>query len=457
MAEAPKLVSELRDQDRVAGVFRVARKGYPISRSGKHFLAVTLADRSGEIEARAFDDAAEKLEPKCPSSGYVRVEAAAVLYKGRLELKLLEIEPVDAAQVNQADFLARSAHDPQQMFAEVRRLVELTRSPFVKELLLGFLDDPQIGPALLVAPAAKSVHHAFVSGLLEHTLSVLQLGWRICDHYPQLDRDLVTAGCLLHDLGKTVELRASAGIEYTPQGRLVGHLLLTCQWIHERARRIPGFPEELEWHLVHLVAAHHGQLEHGSPKEPSTLEAVVVHALDELDSRLNSFGLLFARDRSDGPWTDFSRLYDRPLFKGPSWDGKPLPPDARRFRGPGLYEPRPPPAPAALPVVIEGAEAPIPLPGPSPQSVEVPPSQPSGSPAIAEPPAPQPTAGGQKARPAVWDRPEPKLREYNFQVPERAFAAIPPQNGPRPPEPDLQGRGEKKPAESQPLDLFKTR
>ena len=456
MSEARKPVSELRDQDRVAGVFRVARKGYPQARSGKHFLAVTLADQSGEIEARAFDEAAERLEPEVPSSGYVRIEATAELYKGRLELKLQGAQAVPAGEVDPDDFIARSAHDPGAMFAEVRRLVEQTRSPFVKELLLGFLDDPQIGPALLRAPAAKSVHHAFVSGLLEHTLSVLQLGWRVCDHYPQLDRDLVTAGCLLHDLGKTVELRASGAIEYTPQGRLVGHLLLTCQWIHERARRIPGFPEELEWHLVHLVAAHHGQLEHGSPKEPSTLEAVVVHALDELDSRINSFGLLFARDKGASGWTDYSRLYDRPLFKGPSWDGKPLPIDHRRFRGLGLYEPALPAAPPPEPVVIE-QDAPIPLPGPLPpaEGKRATAAEDAPVPGLHADAAPQP--GGHKPRPAVWERPPTRLREYNFQVPERAFAAVPPQNGPRPPEPELPGRPEPKPAAPEPLDLFKIR
>jgi 3'-5' exoribonuclease len=405
MAWQGKLIAELRDQDRVSAVLRVVRKAAPLSRSGKRFLAVTLGDRSGEIEARAFDDDVQRLEPLVPSQGYARVEAVAELYKGRLELKLLDAQAVQDAEVDPADFLPRTRFDTGAMFAEVRRHVEQVRNEHVRALLLSFLDDPELGPAFQRAPAAKSVHHAFVGGLLEHTLSVLQLGLRVCDHYPELDRDLVVAGCLLHDFGKTIELRADNGFEYTEPGRLVGHLLMTCQWIHERARRIPDFPPRLEQHLVHLVAAHHGQLEHGSPKEPATLEAVVVHAVDELDSRINSFELIFARDRSQRAWTDWSRLYDRPLFKGPSWNGEPLPPDPRRFEGPGLYEPR---------------QRELPLP----------------------------------ATPAA--APQPRRLEYDFKLPERHYAPQLAPQGPRPPEPQLPDRPQK-PASPLPLDLFKLR
>ncbi len=232
--------------------------------------------------------------------------------------------------------LPTSRFDPDQMFAEVRALVATVRQLQLRELLLGLLDDPEIGPAFRQAPAAKGIHHPFVGGLCEHTLSVLQLGWRICDHYPQLDRDLVTAGCLLHDLGKTRELEAGeGGFDYTDEGRLVGHLLIATQWIHERAARIAGFPRELTLHLLHLVAAHHGKLEYGSPKEPATLEAMVVHAVDELDSRVSSFGLLF--ETAEGAWTDRSNIYGRRLFKGPSWNGAAPEPDPRRLSSPGIY------------------------------------------------------------------------------------------------------------------------
>jgi 3'-5' exoribonuclease len=224
----------------------------------------------------------------------------------------------------------RPALDTDAQFAQLRALVAQVKNPHVRALLDAFLDDPQLAPAFRVAPAAKGIHHAWLGGLCEHTLSVLQLGWRICDHYPQLDRDLVTAGALLHDIGKAREISPEPGFEYTDEGKLVGHLVLTCQLIRETAARIPDFPQELEWRLTHLVVAHHGRHEYGSPKEPVTLEAMVVHALDELDTRVASFGQLMAE--APGRWTESKNLYRRQLLKS-----EPQPPDGRRFEGPGLY------------------------------------------------------------------------------------------------------------------------
>ena len=216
------------------------------------------------------------------------------------------------------------------MLEQIRALCGQVRNAPLRALLFAFLDDDALIRAFLRAPAAKSIHHAFAGGLCEHTLSVMQLGWRTCDHYPQLDRDLVTAGCLLHDFGKARELSPEPGFEYTEEGKLVGHLILVCQLIREKASRIPGFPRDLEWRITHLVAAHHGRHEYGSPKEPATLEAIAVHALDELDTRMSSFGQLFAA--AQGGWTDRKNIYGRQLLvpAQPAEDG-------RRFEGPGIY------------------------------------------------------------------------------------------------------------------------
>ena len=223
------------------------------------------------------------------------------------------------------DSVSADAH-----FAQIRALVSQVNEHHVRALCDAFLDDAPLAKAFKVAPAAKGIHHAWLGGLCEHTLSVLQLGWRICDHYPQLDRDLITAGALLHDFGKAREISAEPGFEYTDEGKLVGHLVLTCQLIREKAARIDGFPPELEFRITHLVVAHHGRLEYGSPREPATLEAMVVHALDELDTRVASFGQLMAQ--AEGRWTDSKNLYRRQLLKS-----EPRPDDARRLDGPGLY------------------------------------------------------------------------------------------------------------------------
>lgn len=336
---AKPFVNEIKEHDRVTGFFVAAKKSLLTTKNGAPYLSITLADRTGDIEGRVWEDA-DKLDQAFEKGSYVKVDGVASAYNGRMQLKIDRLRAASKDEVEPRDYVASSRFDAGQMFGEVRALVDGVGDDFIRQILNLFLDDPAIGEAFQKAPAAKGVHHPFVSGLLEHTLSVMQLSHRIADHYPRANRDLLLAGAFLHDLGKTRELTWETGFDYTTEGRLVGHLLLTIQWLHEKAAQVPGFPKELEMHLVHLVAAHHGQLEHGSPKVPHTLEAMIVHALDELDSRVQSWTMIFDRDRGE-EWTEFQRLYDRFLFKGPGWGrdrlGLPPAPDGRRWEGESLY------------------------------------------------------------------------------------------------------------------------
>ncbi len=336
---ARPFVSEIRERDRVVAFFLVTKKELRTTKNGAAYLVVTLADRTGDLEGRAWEDA-EKLDLQFEKGSYVKVDALASAYNGRLQLKIDRLRAVAKGEVDPRDFLPVSRFDPEEMFREVLALVDGLGDELVRKLCRAFLDDPDIAQAFKRAPAAKGIHHAFASGLLEHTLSVMQLAHRIADHYPRASRDLLVAGALLHDIGKTRELSWEQGFDYTTEGRLVGHILLTIQWIHEKAAQIPNFPPELAMHLVHIVAAHHGELANGSPKEPLTLEAMIVHALDELDSRVQSWTMIFERDRND-EWTDFQRIYDRYLFKGPGWGrekaGLPTAEEGRAWRGESLY------------------------------------------------------------------------------------------------------------------------
>jgi 3'-5' exoribonuclease len=356
---AQPFVNEIKEQQRVHGTFVAVRKSLLHTKGGAPYLAVTLADRTGEMEGRVWDEA-ERFDQAFERGAYVEVDGFASIYGGRIQLKVDGIRPVAREEVNPRDFLPVTRFDVDLMWKELRTLVDGVGDPLIRALLISFVDDPAIGPLLRQAPAAKNVHHPFVGGLLEHTLSVMQLAHRIADHYPRANRDLLVAGALLHDLGKTRELTVDQGFDYTTEGRLVGHLLITIQWIHEKAAQIPGFPPELEMHLTHLVAAHHGELEHGSPKVPHTLEAMLVHALDELDSRVQSWTMIMDRDAGE-EWTSFQRLYDRFLFKGPGWGrerlGLPAAPEGTPWQGLSLYRrealgltqaspPRPTPEPA---------------------------------------------------------------------------------------------------------------
>jgi 3'-5' exoribonuclease len=332
-------VRDLREKQPVFTVFRVTRKTRHTGRNGKSFLVLSLGDRTGEVDGRVFERV-EALENSFQLDDYVLVKGQVVSFHGKPQviaesLERLDPEPIDASefavpvppipeapppQAARPAFPAPAAAKPEESgrtVAQIRELVERVDDPHVKALLLAFLDDPDVVRGLPVAPAGKGIHHAYRGGLAEHILSVMRLSQRIAEHYPVLDRDLLLAGALLHDIGKVSELAyANGAVSYTDEGRLVGHLVMTAQAIHAKAASIPEFPKALEHHLTHLVLAHHGQLEHGSPKLPATLEAYAVHAIDALDSRLASWLELMARDSND-TWTEPTRLIERHLFKGP--------------------------------------------------------------------------------------------------------------------------------------------
>jgi len=379
-------VRDLRDKQPIHTVFKVTRKARVTARSGKSFLVVGLGDRTGEVDARVFDQV-DALEPAFQVGDLVLVRGHVTQFQGKPQILLDQVDRLDPEPIDPAEFevppppppptnapAAASAHagapaqprpphesprstpDGARAVAQIRELVERVGDPHVKALLLAFLDDPVVAQRLPAAPAAKGIHHPHRGGLAEHILSVMRLGQRVADHYPVLDRDLVTAGALLHDIGKVHELAWEGGnTRYTDEGRLVGHIVLTAQAIREKAARIPGFPPLLEAHVTHGVLAHHGHLEYGSPKVPMTLEAQVVHTIDSLDSRIDSWLDLMSRDPGE-TWTEQTKLYDRHLWKGPSPTARGRSPvegrgrrAEKRKRQRGVAPPSPTPGAAAGP------------------------------------------------------------------------------------------------------------
>ena len=415
---------DLRDKQPVHTVFKVTRKTHATARSGKAFLVVGLGDRTGEVDARVFEQV-EALEPTFVVGDYVLVRGHVTQFQGHPQVVLEKVDRLDPEPIDPAEFevpvavqpsspsppaavstppaseAARTAAEPARTSAEaprtageghrataqIRELVERVHDPHVRALLLAFLDDPIVAERLPEAPAAKGIHHAHRGGLAEHILSVMRLGHRVADHYPALDRDLITAGALLHDIGKVHELAWDGGnTRYTDEGRLVGHLVMTAQAIHTKASGIPGFPALLEQHITHLVLSHHGQLEFGSPKVPMTLEAHVVHVIDSLDSRLASWLDIMARDPGT-TWTEQTKLYDRHLWKAPPPTARGRAPVESRGRradrkrrhksgggsgaaatGPGPQVTQAPPKLAFKPLeaFTGGAEAPAPESAPTP-------------------------------------------------------------------------------------------
>ena len=274
-------VRDLREKQPVFTVFRVTRKSRHNSRNGKSFLVLGFGDRTGEVDGRVFDGV-DALENSFRQDDYVLVKGQVVSFHGKPQVIAESLERLDPEPIDPAEFAlptpppvepgvapaARPAsptpteskgQDGARAVAQIRELVERVDDPHVKALLLAFLDDPDVARGLPVAPAGKGAHHAYRGGLAEHILSVMKLSQRVADHYPTLDRDLLLAGALLHDIGKVSELAYSnGGLSYTDEGRLVGHVVMTAQAIHAKAARLPDFPKALEHHLTHLVLAHQG-------------------------------------------------------------------------------------------------------------------------------------------------------------------------------------------------------
>ncbi|HET9598295.1 MAG TPA: HD domain-containing protein, partial [Anaeromyxobacteraceae bacterium] len=318
---------DVKEGERVKSVFLVARKAIPTAKSGKTYLSLTLQDRTGELEARAFDNV-EQLAAGYEEKDFLEVEGQVGTFQGKPQLRVESLAKQDAGGLDAAEFTWVPPPEPkkpertgpseaeEQAWKDLVALVDAVSDENVRKLIHAFLEDEDIASRLRRAPAAKTVHHAYPGGLLEHTVSCLKLAHRLADHYPQVDRDLLVAGAFFHDIGKVRELSYDRQqVDYSDEGRLVGHLVMTAQWIHDKARRT-GVPRDLEQHIVHLVLAHHGRLEYGSPKVPATLEALLTHELDEIDSRVNSWLNLMGREGGNRRWTGADNVYEQHIWRG---------------------------------------------------------------------------------------------------------------------------------------------
>ncbi len=339
---------------RLSSVFRAAQRLVLNGRNGKTFLKVVLVDRTGTLEARAWNDP-ETVAGTFADGDLVAVEGQVVEFKGSPQLTLDTITKAEPGALTEEDLtpptpapvepiVRKEGTSPGLVHVDsIRREAERVQDPHVRALLHAFLEDPAIAAELARAPAARSIHHAYPGGLAEHLHSCMRLAQRLADHYPMVDRDLLVAGALLHDLGKISEYTVEHGeVVHTDEGKLVGHLVRMAQWIHVKARAITGFPQELEDHLVHLVLAHHGSKAFGSPKEPMTLEAYLVHQLDEIDSRMNSMLAQMGRGNQGATWTKPERPYEQELFRAavPTEGGRRRGPPGKGFRG-AARPPRP--------------------------------------------------------------------------------------------------------------------
>lgn len=307
-------VTELSPDRPVRSSFLVQTKERKIASNGNAYLDLELRDSSGSIKAKLWDCDRWKLDFE--ADDVVRVEGQLEEYRGAAQLKIRKIEKCSSEEIDLRDYFPRSARDPEEMYAKLlERVARIPEGP-LRQLLLAVTGDANIAPRFKLAPAATAFHHAYLGGLLEHVLSLVELGDQVCDHYPALDRDLVLAGLVLHDLGKLEELSYERGFHYTTRGQLIGHITIGLELVQSKMRAIPDFPAPLKDRIEHVILSHHGKFEFGSPKEPAFPEALVVHYLDDLDSKLQSMSAQYAAENDrEGDFTSRNRALGRELLK----------------------------------------------------------------------------------------------------------------------------------------------
>ncbi len=289
--EKPKLIYELQENDILTNsLFLVQKKNLAVSKTNKPYLNITISDKTGTLEARVWERA-EYFNTLFESSDYVKLSGTVVSFQGILQLNTKFIEKVDDSEINPADFLPSSEYDEGDMKKSLFEYIDSIENIYIKKVLKLIFTNKKISESYFNAPAGKSIHHAYIHGLMEHSLSVASLCDHMLQNYQQvavpIDRDLIIAGALLHDIGKIYELDFHKTFQYTTEGQLIGHVALGYQIMVDASYQIPDFPYKLRAHIGHLILSHQGKLEFGSPKTPMTIEAFILHTADELDSKIN--------------------------------------------------------------------------------------------------------------------------------------------------------------------------
>jgi 3'-5' exoribonuclease len=289
---------------------------------GGQYLALTLSDKTGTMEARMWEDFASAIST-CAEGCYVKVQGQISKYQGKYQITLTKLRTAAASEVDTADFVPTTKFDIGEMWAELRSYVDSFANPDLQRLVFAFLDDESIGAAYREAPAAKVLHHAWIGGLLEHVLTLVRVCRATAPFYPEVDPDLLVTGAILHDIGKVRELSWGTTFSYTLEGQMIGHISIAQGMLREKIATLPGFPEKLRVLVEHMILSHHGKYEFGSPKLPMTPEAILLSALDDVEAKMqamrNEFGRDAAAGKSGAEMTDWVRSMERPLLNSKAY------------------------------------------------------------------------------------------------------------------------------------------
>jgi 3'-5' exoribonuclease len=318
-------INEIKENDHVDSLFLVKEKSSAVTKTGNTYLKLKLTDRSGEIEGRIWTSV-ENFAESFEKDGLVHVTGKAVSFQERLQLNITSIESVKEEEILFSDFFPMTEKDIDEMFQSLLEICRQIKDPHLVQLLQLFWEDESFVKRFKMAPASKWLHHNYLGGLLEHTLSLVQLVTGVTNHYPGLNTDLLLTASIFHDLGKVDELSYHHSFDYSDEGRLLGHIILGIERVEDKIRQLPNFPKELSTLLKHFLLSHHGQYIWGSPKKPMTLEAVMLHFLDDMDAKINGIQQFIKREVPDGArWSTYHRMFEQYFYVPSPWEQMELP------------------------------------------------------------------------------------------------------------------------------------
>ncbi|MCJ7749312.1 MAG: HD domain-containing protein, partial [Desulfobacterales bacterium] len=310
-------INEIKENDNIDSLFLVKEKSSGVTKTGNVYLKLKLIDRSGEMEGRIWTSV-EAFTESFDKDDFVRLKGKAVSFQEHLQLNITHIERVDEEAILLSDFFPMAERDIDEMLQSLIEISQQIKNPNLSQLLRLFWEDGPFLERFKMAPASKWLHHTYLGGLLEHTLSITQLVLKNVSHYKGLNVDLLITASILHDLGKIDELSYQRSFDYSDEGRLLGHIVLGIERVEDKIRQLPDFPKDLSILLKHLLLSHHGQYSWGSPKRPMTLEAVMLHDLDDMDAKINGIQQFLKREVPEGSrWSTYHRIFEQYFYVSP--------------------------------------------------------------------------------------------------------------------------------------------
>ena len=308
-------VNEVEPNRVITTSFLVHSKEIRQKKSGEIYISLLLGDKTGELDAKMWDNGADVADT-FDRDDFVKVKGLIQIFHTRPQLTIHKMRRMEASEIDFGDYFPCSRRDADGMWAELRSIVSAMTNRHLKGLVEALLDDPEIARRFRRAPAAKQIHHAWLGGLLEHVLSLCGLARMTAAHYGNIDYDLLLTGVVLHDIGKLYELNYERGFSYSNDGQLLGHMAIALRMVSDKLRGLPDFPAPLRSLVEHLILSHHGQLEFGSPKLPLFPEALLLHYIDDMDSKMECMRSLIERDRQvEGCFTTYSPALSRTALK----------------------------------------------------------------------------------------------------------------------------------------------